>query len=56
MIVAVPSADAAAWMNPRVPAAIAAAVAAYLTHSTLKTLAVGMLALWSLQWLAGAFG
>ena len=56
MIVAVPTAAATAWVNPRVLAAIAAAAAAYYTHSTVKTLAVGMLALWSLQWLAGAFG
>jgi len=56
MIVGVPAAGATAWANPRVLAAIAAAAAAFCTHSTLKTLATGMLALWFLQWLLGAFG
>ena len=32
-----------------VPAAILAAIVAYFTHSTLKTLGVGMAALWLLQ-------
>jgi branched-subunit amino acid transport protein len=54
MIVGVQAAGATAWANPRALAAIAAAVAAFHTRSTLKTLAVGMLALWFLQWLSGA--
>lgn len=37
------------FTTPRVAAAIAAAAVAFLTRSTLKTLAVGMLALWLLQ-------
>ena len=56
MIVAGPAPDAIAWANPKVPAAIAAAVVAFHTRSTPKTLAVGMLALWFLQWLIGAHG
>ena len=54
MIVGVPTATALAWANPKALAAVAAAVTAFHTHSTLKTLAVGMLALWFLQWLPGA--
>lgn len=38
-----------AGINPRIPAAILAAIVAYFTHSTLKTLGVGMAALWLLQ-------
>jgi branched-subunit amino acid transport protein len=56
MIVGVPASGAVAWANPRVLAAIIAAVAAFYTHSTLKTLAAGMLSLWFLQWLASALG
>jgi branched-subunit amino acid transport protein len=37
-------------LSPRVPAAILAAVVAFRTRSTLLTLAVGMLALWGLEW------
>ena len=40
-------------VNPRIPAAVVAAIVAYFTHSTLKTLAVGMTTLWLLQALAG---
>ena len=38
-----------AGLNPRIPAAIVAAVVAYFTHSTLKTLGSGMVALWLLE-------
>ena len=42
------------FATPRVYAALMAAVVGFLTRSTLATLAVGMLALWSLQaWLPG---
>jgi len=56
MVVAAPAAGAPAWASPRMLAAIAAAVVAFHTRSTLKTLAVGMLALWLLQWLPGPHG
>lgn len=56
MVVAAPAAGTPVWASPRMLAAIAAAVVAFHTHSTLKTLAVGMLALWSLQWLPGPHG
>ena len=46
----------AAGADPKVLAALAAAVVAFHTRSTLKTLAAGMLALWLLQWLIGAHG
>ena len=36
-------------VNPRIPAAIVAAVVAYFTRSSLATLVVGMIALWLLQ-------
>ncbi|WNW09807.1 AzlD domain-containing protein [Pseudomonas sp. DTU_2021_1001937_2_SI_NGA_ILE_001] len=38
--------------NPQVPAAILAALVAWKTRSTVATLAVGMAALWGLQYLA----
>jgi branched-subunit amino acid transport protein len=36
-------------VNPRIPAAIIAAVIAFFTRSTLATLSLGMIALWVLQ-------
>ena len=39
-------------VNPRIPAAIVAAVIAFFTRSTLATLSLGMVALWALQWFA----
>ena len=53
MVLSPSAAGALAGINPRVPAAIVAAIVAYFTHSTLKTLAVGMTTLWLLQALAG---
>ena len=41
---------------PRVAAAIVAGVVAFVTRSTMKTLAAGMMALWAMQWIAGAAG
>jgi len=49
MVLAPSWAGTIAGVNPRIPAAIAAAVVAYLTRSTLKTLATGMGALWLLE-------
>jgi branched-subunit amino acid transport protein len=43
---------AADFATPRVAAALLAAAVAFATRSTLKTLAVGMAALWLLQWAA----
>lgn len=43
---------AADFATPRVAAAVLAAAVAFATRSTLKTLAVGMAALWLLQWAA----
>ena len=42
--------------TPKLAAALFAGVVAFFTHSTLKTLGAGMLALWGLQALAGAIG
>ena len=56
MVVAVPTPGATAWANPKVLAAIAAAVVAFHTRSTLKTLSVGMPVLWLLQWILGVHG
>ena len=36
-------------INPRIPAALVAAAVAWRTHSSLKTMAAGMAALWLLQ-------
>jgi len=38
-----------AWPTPKIVAALIAGVVAWHTHSTLKTLGAGMLALWLLQ-------
>jgi branched-subunit amino acid transport protein len=48
-----PAAPATLHMNPRVLAAVVAGGVAWLTRSTLKTLLVGMAALWLLQWALG---
>jgi len=53
MVLTPSAAGALAGVNPRIPAAILAAVVAYFTHSTLKTLAAGMATLWLLQAVAG---
>ncbi len=52
MVLSPSAAGALAGVNPRIPAAILAAIVAYFTHSTLKTLGVGMAALWLLEALA----
>ena len=44
--------SAADFATPRVAGALIAAAVAFATRSTLKTLAVGMAALWLLQWAA----
>jgi branched-subunit amino acid transport protein len=49
MIVAGSATIAATWTDPKVLAAALAGIAAFLTRSTLKTLGVGMAALWVLQ-------
>ena len=48
-----PAVPATLHINPRVLAAIVAGAVAWLTRSTLKTLLVGMAALWLLQWALG---
>ena len=53
MVLSPSAAGPLAGINPRIPAAVVAAIVAYFTHSTLKTLAVGMGTLWLLQALAG---
>jgi branched-subunit amino acid transport protein len=55
MIVAAPGAPLLA-SAPKVVAAVVAGVVAFATHSTLKTLATGMLTLWALQFAGAAFG
>ena len=55
MVVAAPGEPAFAAM-PKIVAALAAGVVAFFTHSTMKTLGVGMLSLWLLQALAGRIG
>ena len=49
MVLSPSAAGTLAGLNPRIPAAIVAAVVAYFTHSTLKTLGSGMAALWLLE-------
>jgi branched-subunit amino acid transport protein len=51
MVADVSPAGAISWSVPKVAAAILAAVVAYFAKSSPKTLIVGMLALWFLQWL-----
>ena len=51
MIVAGPPAAAGCVANPKVVAALVAGAVAFVTRSTLATLAAGMAALWLLQWL-----
>ena len=53
MVLTPSAAGALAGVNPRIPAAFLAAVVAYFTHSTLKTLAAGMASLWLLQAASG---
>jgi branched-subunit amino acid transport protein len=55
MVVAAPGAPLLA-SAPKVVAAVVAGVVAFATHSTLKTLATGMLVLWALQFAGSAFG
>ena len=55
MVVAAPGAPLLA-SAPKVVAAVVAGVVAFATHSTLKTLAAGMLTLWALQFAGSAFG
>ena len=54
MIVAPVASEAS--LNPRIPAALVAAVVALKTKSTPKTLAAGMAALWTLQALFARIG
>jgi branched-subunit amino acid transport protein len=49
-----PESDAA--FNPRIAAALVGSVVAWTTRSTPKTIAAGMAALWTLQWLAASIG
>ena len=49
MVVASPSAGMLAGVNPRVIAALVGGAVAFFTHSTLKTITVGMSTLWLLQ-------
>ena len=55
MVVAAPG-EAVSASGPKIVAAILAGIVAFVTHSTLKTLATGMLALWALQFAARAIG
>lgn len=56
MIVAASPEDPTIVSTPKIVAAVAAGVVAFFTHSTLKTLATGMLALWALQFALRSIG
>jgi branched-subunit amino acid transport protein len=56
MIVSSPAHAALDGANPKALAALVAALVAFRTRSTLKTLVTGMLALWILQGLIGVYG
>ena len=56
MVVAAPPGDPVTESMPKIVAAIAAGIVALFTHSTLKTLATGMLALWALQFALRSIG
>ena len=49
MVLTPSAAGTLAGVNPRIPAAIVAAVVAYFARSTLKTLGSGMATLWLLE-------
>jgi len=49
MVLTPSAAGTLAGVNPRIPAAVVAAVVAYFTRSTLKTLGTGMVSLWVLE-------
>ena len=49
MVLTPSAAGTLAGLNPRIPAATVAAVVAYFTRSTLKTLGTGMVSLWVLE-------
>ena len=51
MVADIGPAGAISWSAPKVAAAILATVVAWFVKSSPKTLIVGMLALWLLQWL-----
>jgi branched-subunit amino acid transport protein len=53
MVLTPSAAGVLAGFNPRIPAAVVAAIVAWYTHSTLKTLGAGMATLWLAQALAG---
>jgi branched-subunit amino acid transport protein len=53
MVLTPSAAGVLAGFNPRIPAAVVAAMVAWYTHSTLKTLGAGMATLWLAQALAG---
>ena len=50
------SSNGGSWPIAKVMAAVVAGAVAYFTHSTLKTLAAGMVALWILQAVATRMG
>lgn len=45
------SPQGASWLTPKVAAAVLAVILAWFKVGTLRTLGVGMAALWTLQWL-----
>jgi branched-subunit amino acid transport protein len=53
MVLTPSAAGVLAGFNPRIPAAVVAAMVAWYTHSTLKTLGAGMATLWLAQALSG---
>jgi branched-subunit amino acid transport protein len=53
MVLSPSAAGVLAGLNPRIPAAVVAAIVAWYTHSTLKTLGAGMATLWLAQALSG---
>jgi branched-subunit amino acid transport protein len=56
MIVAAQPGDTASASLPRIGGALVAGIVAFVTHSTLKTLAAGMLTLWTLQFALRSIG
>jgi branched-subunit amino acid transport protein len=56
MIVAVQPGDTASASLPRIGGALVAGIVAFVTHSTLKTLAAGMMTLWTLQFALRSIG
>ena len=56
IVFAAPGTLAFSYANPKLVAALAAALVAWRTDNAMATMAIGMLALWVAKWLLGVAG